>query len=270
MKHKLILLLFTVPLFFLQSCQIDTGLAPTQSGIAGVVHFQNEWPETTDEVMVVASTKFPPTSLEEIIMSEPLPTFVDSASFVIWTNPQTFQAVGVVWKEKGQPWDVTNIIGIYFPTSDHFSPGMVTIPDRNTLVDSISIDANLANARLRVDSAIKGMLRVKGDWPDGAESVLVIASKTVLPTSLLDIVFGAPIVAGFDSTAYSLSLQPGTYRLIGSLVTETGKSIGVESIKGIYRKNPGDFLPGSVVVPTDTTVAENIDITLNFESGLLP
>ena len=61
-----------------------------------------------------------------------------------------------------------------------------------------------------------------------------------------------------------------TGRLIGSLVTETGKSIGVESIKGIYRKNPGDFLPGSVVVPTDTTVAENIDITLNFESGLLP
>lgn len=270
MLRKLILLLFTAPLFMLSTCRIDTGLAPTQSGIAGVVHFQNEWPESTDEVMVVASTKFPPTSLEEIIMSEPLPTFVDSTSFVIWTNPQTFQAVGVVWKEKDQPWDVTNIIGIYFPTSDHFSPGTVTIPDKNTLVDSITIDANLNNARLRVDSAIKGMLRVKGDWPGGAESVLVVASKTVLPTSLLDIVFGAPIAAGFDSTTYSLSVQPATYRLIGALVTETGKSIGIESIKGLYRKNPGDFLPGAIAVPTDTTVAENIDITLDFESGLLP
>jgi len=270
MTYKLILLPFAALLVILSTCTIDTGLAPTQSGITGVVHFQNGWPKTTGEVMVVASTKFPPTSLEEIIMSEPLPTFVDSASFVIWTNPQTFQAVGVVWKEKDQPWDVTNIIGIYFPTSDHFSPGVVTIPDRNTLVDSISIDANLANARLRVDSAIQGTLRVKGDWPSGAESVLVVASKTILPTSLLDVVFGSPIEAGFDSTAYSLSLQPGTYRLVGALVTETGKSIGIESIKGLYRKNPGDFLPGSIVVPTDTTVATNIDITLDFESGLLP
>ncbi len=252
------------------SCQIDTGLAPTQSGIAGVVYFHNQWPEQTDEVIVVASTKFPPTSLEDIIMSEPLPTFVDSASFVIWTNPQTFQAVGVIWKEKDQPWDVTNIIGIYFPTDDHFSPGSVTIPDRKTLIDSLIIEADMDNARLRVDSAIQGILRVKGEWPDGAESVLVVASKTVLPTSLLDVVFSSPIAAGFDSTLYSLSVQPATWRLVGALVTEADKGIGIESIKGIYRKKPGDFLPGAVAVSTDTTVITNIDITLDFESGLLP
>lgn len=269
MTHKILLLLLNIILLATFSCDIDTGLAPTKSGISGVIHFQNEWPQETDEVMVVASTKFPPTSLEEIIMSEPLPTFVDSASFTIWTNPQTFKAVGVVWKEKDQPWDVTNIIGIYFPTDDHFSPGAVSIPDRETLVESINIEANLENARLRVDSAIQGMLRINGDWPAGAENVLVVASKTILPTSLLDIVFSSPIEVGFDSLAYYLSVQPGTYRLLGALVTEKDQNIGINSIKGIYKKKPSDFLPGSVVVQTDTTIIENIDIILDFESGPL-
>ena len=270
MHQKLIFIITSIVVIAMLSCQVDTGLAPTQSGISGIIHFQNEWPDETDQVMVVASTKFPPTSLDEIIMSEPLPTFVDSASFVIWTNPQKFQAVGVIWKEKNQPWDVTNIIGIYFPTDDHFSPGSVTIADRNTIVDSINIEANLDNARLRVDSAIQGKLYVNGDWPDGAESVLVVASKTILPTSLLDVVFSSPIEAGFDSLDYSISVQPANYRLLGGLVTEAGQSIGIESIKGIYYKKPGDFLPGSIVVPTDTTIVSDIDITLDFESGLLP
>ena len=270
MRSKLKVLFFSIFLLALLSCDVDTGLKPTQSGISGVIYFQNEWPDVTDEVRVVAATKFPPSSLEEIIMSEPLPIFVDSASFVIWTNPESFQAVGVVWKEKDQPWDVTNIIGIYFPTNDHFSPGSVRIPDKNTIIDSINIDADLSAARKHVNSAIQGMLRVKGEWPDGAESVLVVASKTVLPTSLLDIVFGSPIKAGFDSLSYAISVQPATYRLLGALVTESGKSIGIESIKGIYRKRPSDFLPGSVAVPTDTTIISNIDITLDFESGLLP
>ncbi len=264
MRHKTILLLLSLIILFQFACKVDTGLEPTQSGIAGVIHFKNEWPETTDQVVVVAATKFPPTSLDEIIMSEPLATFVDSTSYVIWTNPETFQAVGVVWKEKDQPWDVTNIIGIYFPTDDHFTPGSVTIPDRKSFVDTIDIEADLDHARPYVASAITGTLRANGEWPPDAESVLVIASKSVLPTSLLDIIFSAPIEAGFDSTTYTLSLQPGTYRLIGALLTETGKSIGVESIKGLYKKNPGDFFPGSVAIPTDTTVVSGIDITLDF------
>lgn len=252
------------------NCDVDTGLEPTRSGLAGTIYFEESWPENTDQVMVVAAKVFPPSDLEDIIMSEPLQTFVDTIDYEIWTNPGTFQAVGVVWKEIDQPWDVTNIIGIYFPTDDRFSPGNVTIPDRETLVDSIDINADLSLARHYVESTINGQLSVNGEWPETAENVLVVASQTILPTGLLDIVFGVPIQAGFDSTLYSLTVQPGTYRLIGALVTETDSPVGIESIKGIYRKNPGDFFPGSVVIPSDTTVVENINITIDFESGLLP
>lgn len=270
MSAKFGYLLLALWLFTFLHCDVETGLEPTRSGISGTVYFSDEWPSSTDEVMVVAATTFPPTTLNDIIMSEPLPTFVDSASYVIWANPATFEAVGVVWKQVDQPWDVTNIIGIYFPTSDHFSPGQVTITNRGTLVDSVDIEADLSNARLDVDSAIEGTLRIQGEWPANAQHVLMVASQTVLPTSLLDITFGVPIEAGFDSTMYSLSVQPGTYRLIGSLVVQEGESLSIESIKGIYRKKAGDVLPGSVVVPTDTTRVSGIDITLDFEGGLLP
>lgn len=268
--QKLMPLVLLILLLLSLSCNVPTGLEPTKSGIAGSIFFKNAWPNETDQVIVVASTVFPPTSLEDIIMSEPLQTNVDTARYVIWSNPETFAAIGVVWKEKNQPWNVTNIIGIYFPTADHFSPGKVSIPDRNTLIDSINIDADLSLARRKVDSAIEGMLRVNGEWPAAAQSVLMVASKTILPTSLLDITFGSPIDAGFDSTAYSLSVQPDTYRLIGALVIEENEPIGFNSIKGIFKKNPSDFFPSSVIVANDTTRVANIDITLDFESGLIP
>ncbi|MBN1481091.1 hypothetical protein EH223_01380 [candidate division KSB1 bacterium] len=263
MLKKLILLCFFPLLIFF--CDVPTGLKPTQSGIAGTVFFKNEWPKQTDEVMVVAATVFPPTSLEDIIMSEPLDTFVDSANYVIWTNPEAFAAVGVVWKEKEQPWEVTNIIGIYFPTDDKFTPGSVTIPDRNTLVDSINIEADLSVARRKVDSVIEGTLTLTDEWWDGAEYVLVIAAKTILNPGLLDLTFGFPMEANFDTTTYSLPVQPGTYVAIGAIVTEKGQPIGTESIKGFYKKKASDRLPTIVKIPTDTTRISNIDITIDYD-----
>lgn len=245
-------------------CGQERGLEPTRSGLSGTVFFNKTWPEATDEVMVVAALKFPPTTITEIVTSEPLPNFVDKADFIIWTPPQTFAAVGVVWKEKNQPWDVTNIIGIYFPTDNHFAPGSVAIPDKNTLVEGIEIQADLSKARLRVSSGIEGTLQATGVWPAEATQVLMIASPSILPTSLLDIAFGIPIPAGFDSTHYSLTLQPGVYRLIGALLIEENKPIGIESIKAIYKKKPTDFLPGSVALPTDTTLVTNVNLTLEF------
>ncbi len=268
--QKLMSTLIILSLLYIFSCEAPTGLEPTRSGISGSIFFAGDWPEETDQVIVVASTVFPPTSLVEIVMSEPLETHVDTAHYTIWENPADFSAIGVVWKEKDQPWDVTNIIGIYFPTDDHFSPGRVSIPDRETRVDSINIEADLSLARRKVDSAIEGTLTISGDWPEDAQSILMIASTTILPTSLLDIIFGAPIEVGFDSTAYSLSVQPNTYRLIGALLIQKDEPISFDSIKGVYKKKPSDFFPSSVSVPTDTTRAAGIDITIDFESGLLP
>lgn len=264
MIKKLIVWLIAAVSLGLMTCDIDRGLAPTRSGISGTVYYLKEWPKNTDIVMVVGATRFPPTSINDIIMSEPIAAFTDSAEYVIYAPPITFEAVGVVWKEVNQPWDVTNIIGIYFPTDNYFSPGKVTVPNNNTMVSGINIRADLSKARRKVDSAIQGMLRIKGAWPANAEQVLMVASPSILPGSLLDITFGTPIAAGFDSTTFSISVQPGTYRLIGALLIEQGRAIGVESIKAIYKKRPTDLLPAAVAVPTDTTVVRGINLTLDF------
>lgn len=248
----------------LAACESDPGLEPTRSGFSGTIRFVNEWPETTDQVVVVAATKFPPATTSDIVLGEPLPIGVDSVDYTIYSPPLEFSAVGVVWKERDQPWDVTNIIGIYFPTANKFSPGSITIPDRSTLVRGIDMVADLSLARRYVLSGISGMLRVKGSWPEKATSVIVAASYPALPTGLLDVVLGTPIPAPFDSSRYELTLPPATYRLIGALVLEEGASIGLTSLRGLYYANPDDFIPGSITLTSDTMRLEGVDITLDF------
>ena len=268
MKYSFFILGFAT--VFIAACEIDTGLEPTRSGFQGTIYFTNEWPEETDEVRVVAATTFPPSAITELTMSEPLPLYQDTVDYKIYTNPQTFKAVGVVWKQKDEPWDVTNIIGIYFPTEDHFTPGQVTVAKNNAMVDSINVQADLSRARLAVESAISGTLNVSGEWPPGAQSVIVAASEKLLPTSLLDIVFAMPIKAGFESAPYSLNVQPGKYALIGALVIESGKSISMQSVAGYYKKKPTDIMPGSVVVADDTSHVEDINITITFGTSFFP
>ncbi len=252
-------------------CGLDSGLEPTRSGFRGTVRFKNNWPEQTDQLMVVAATKFPPTAITEIVMGDPLPLFVDSAEYAVYTPPAKFAAVGVVWKEKNQPWDVTNIIGFYFPTEDHWTPGSVEIKNRDSMVDSVDIVADLSKAKRKVASTLEGTLKVQGTWPSAAQSVL-IAALTALPSpksSLLDVSFGIPIIAGFDSTVYIMSIQPGTYLLITALVIEENAPIGLQSIRGIYKKKPTDFF-SPVTVPTDTSHIKDINITIDFSASPFP
>ncbi|MBD3376168.1 hypothetical protein GF406_14120 [candidate division KSB1 bacterium] len=245
-------------------CDVDQGLEPTQSGFSGTVHFSAPWPEETDQVLVVASKVFPPSSLEDLVLGEPLPLNVDSVQYTLYTNPLDFAAVGVVWKQKNQPWDVTNIIGIYFSGNDKFSPSPVVIPDRQAMITDIDINADLSRAKFAVSSAIKGTISTEGQWPETAQSVLIIASKNILPTGLLDIQFSPPIEPGFESTEYTFTVQPGTYRLIAMLLLEENVPLGVESIKGFYRSNPASPFPGSVTVASDSSVVDNIDMILDF------
>ena len=260
----LVLLLFFSGLVV---CTVDKGLEPTQSGFSGTLFFENDWPENTDQIIVVAATRFPPTEISDIILGSPLPLYQDTVDYALYIAPQDFAAVGVVWKQKEQAWDVTNIIGLYLSPDNRFQPAPVRVPDRNTLVTGIDIQADLSKAKRAVDSRLHGKLRTNGDWPPAAESVLVFTSQVLIPSSLMDIQFGQPIPAPFDSTNYSLTVQPGTYRLIGALLLERGVPLGVQSIRGLYYRNPGDLFPATVKVPTDTSVIHSIDIAIDLNNS---
>ncbi len=260
------LLVLFIPFF---ACEVDTGLTPLHSGFKGTVHFTEPWPEDTDQVLVAAAKRFPPTTMEDIVLSEPLPLFQDSASYQVFTPPQLFEAVGVVWKQKNEPWDVTNIIGLYFTGSNRFQPGSVTIATRKDMIPDIDITADLSKARRNVNSGITGRIFIQGEWPETVTSVLVVASSKLIPQSLLDIQFGFPMTTPFDTTMYRLSLQPRTYPLIGVLALETDQPISLSSLRGIYYESPGDLFPGTITLPDDSTVVGGVDITANLAVPLL-
>jgi hypothetical protein len=264
--HYWTLLVLFIPIF---ACDVDTGLKPLHSGFKGTVHFAEPWPEDTDQVLVAAAKRFPPTTLEDIVLSEPLPLFQDSASYQVFTPLQTFEAVGVVWKQKNEPWDVTNIIGLYFTGANRFQPGSVVIGTRQEMISNIDITADLSKARRTVNSGIAGRIVIEGEWPETVTSVLVVASSKLIPQSLLDIQFGFPITTPFDTTMYRLSLQPGTYPLIGVLALETDQNISLSSLRGIYYETPGDLFPGTITLSDDSTVVEGVDITANLAVPLL-
>ncbi|MDZ7725611.1 MAG: hypothetical protein U5R06_23005 [candidate division KSB1 bacterium] len=259
---KVILLLGSI--LFIMSCDIDPGLEPTHSGFTGTVYFSHEPPSGTDKVMVVAVRNFPPSGVTDLITGPSLSLSSDSATYEFYTPEGTYEAVGVVWKEQGQAWSISNIIGIYFPTSDYFTPGQVHIGSSTTVVESIDINADFSRAAPASNSGIRGTLNVKGEWPPSALSVPLAASQGGLPTSLLDIEFGLPIQAGFKSASYSLSLPPGTYNLVGALLVKKDKPVGLESLAGYYKNIPTSVLPSAVTIETDTSWVEPVDINLFF------
>lgn len=263
-KRLFTIILIILSVLLILSCDTDPGLEPTESGISGTITFTGDWPENTDEVTVVAATKFPPSSLEEIVLSEPLPLGRDSVDYVIYHPPLDFAAVGVVWKEKDQPWDVTNIIGIYFPPEDGpgLNPAGVSIPDKNTLVSSIDITAELDKAKPAVDSYIRGTLNVEGEWPANATTLIMWAAKEFSNNlTLTDIIFGNPLPVGFDSLAYAFKAQPGSYRAFGALVLLEDEPIStINILQGLYVP----ALTDPINVKSDTSVVNNIDITLLF------
>ena len=251
-------------LLVLFSCEIDQGLAPLHNGIQGTITFRGEWPENTDQVLVVASTDFPPQGIAQLDMGEPLPTGVDSCEYTVYLPPGLYRAVGVVWKEQGYEWNVNNIIGVYFVGEDFLAPGQVNVP-KNTVVSNVNIVANFKRARSHFESSISGTLYFHGQWPEGAEDLFVVASLapfsfTKLP-NLLDLYISSALPVGLDSVDYEISVPPDTYSFLAVVVLERDVPIGLSSIKGI-RGEP--FWGGAIVVPNDTARVTDIDITVDF------
>ncbi|NLP12257.1 hypothetical protein GX408_17800 [bacterium] len=251
-------------LLALCACSLDQGLQPTRSGFSGTIRFKNAWPEQTDQVLVVAATQFPPSAITDIVMSDPLPLHRDSVEYTLFTTPQSFAAVGVVWKEKKQPWDVTNLIGLYFDGDNPFNPGKVHVRSRDQLVENINIEADLSKAKRKVASGIDGLLRIHGAWPAASQSLLMVASQPIVPFGLLDVSLGQPMEVPFDSSRFFLNLQPGTYRLVGALLIEKGVDIGLTSVVGLYYKKAGDLFPGAITIANDSTIIRGVTIHIDF------
>ena len=153
------------------------------------------------------------------------------------------------------------IIGLYFEEGSQLVPGEVTVRD-NRMTRDINMTAQMSRARTHYESAITGTLTFTGDWPETIESVYVVASLEPLSIiqlpGLLDLYIGdaVPIPTDQNTADYRINVPPDTYEFVAIIAFESNGAIGLESIKGTY--------DSKITIPDNTTVIENIDITVAY------
>ena len=255
------------------NCSIDHGLEPIHSKIGGKIFFQGDAPSGTDEIRVAVIKDFPPRAINELFFSDQIPFAEDTVAWEIYMSPGRYAAVVVVWKEKRQSWNLSDIIGLHGGTfiGDMLIPTYlpVTIPDEMSVIDDIDIQANLN--RVNRDAAIEGTVTFTGEWPENTGIVGIGAFVDIPePGNLIDYFF--------KNVALDYTVPPFvpeyTYRLrvastLGTLgyisVIWIDKTFDLTSIKdiGFYRDPENPDLPGSVPLAQNAT-SGGIDITVNF------
>ncbi|MFQ5824116.1 MAG: hypothetical protein ACE5JB_08695 [bacterium] len=265
-------LFFSLLLYLIiASCSIDHGInaildVPT---IRGKVIFQGEKPENTEWVVVVASRDFPPSDLIELSLSqsEILDLNSDTVAYkIILPNFGSYAAVGAVWKGKGEPLALSDVLGIYGVSvaKGLFFPDTVTVSPEHPVADSIEIIADYS----RVDrgAVIRGRITYSGRWPDNTE-IMGIAAFKQRPQNLIEFLNVSAInislpfnVPHFD---YKLAIPPGTYGYIVLLWKAKGTDFTDFEEIGFYETEPGSAIPGEVTVAKGDTV-HGIDILIDF------
>jgi hypothetical protein len=110
----------------------------SNGSISGKIKFIGNWPEQVENLMVIASTQFPPESLLDFAFSNLLPAYVDSIDYFIPAAPDTYQAVGAVIKLVDQSWALENIVGLLFkPNSLELQEVIVT--DEESQVKGVNL-----------------------------------------------------------------------------------------------------------------------------------
>ncbi|MCU0644047.1 MAG: hypothetical protein MUC94_07265 [bacterium] len=244
------------------SCEMDHGIEPIRSGISGTIHYVGDWPQNTAEVRIVAATKFPPTDLNDLIIGDILATGGDSAAYTFYLDPGEYY-LGLVWRKRNAAWGIQSIFGIYLEQGNPFSPGLIAVPDQKTIINGKDITADFAHAKRATTSSISGTVKFNGNWPQNVENFMVIASTQFPPQSLLDFAFSSLLPANVDSTNFSISAAPDTYRAIGVVIKIVDKPWALDNIVGILLK-PGSFELQEIVVPTDTSQIAGVNINVYF------
>lgn len=235
-------------------CDGDHGIAPLRSTISGTVTFLGDWPEATAQVVIVASTRFPPTAFTDLILSEPLPIGVSQYDYDLYVPPGTYQLVGVAWRGEDEAWDVNSLVGQYTQ--------QVVVATESSQATGIDITVNFTRG------TISGSVTFQGDWPENAEEVRVVVYQTYPPASFfLMSGYSDPIPLGVSAHGYTVSLAPGTYEWVIVVWRPAGKFWGPdvfpEGYLGMYTSPSDTTRPGQVVVQ-QAKVSAGINIAVDF------
>ena len=237
------------------SCQKDHGLEPVRSGISGTIKYIGDWPPNTAEVRVVATIKFPPADINDLIIGDILPLNEDSTNYTFYLEPGDYY-LGLVWRAKEAAWGIQSIFGIYFEPGNPFSPGLINIPDKTTIISNKNIDADFSKAKIASPSSISGKITFSGEWPEQVEGFMVIATTVFPPETLLDFSFSSMLPAYIDSTEYLIPASPGTYKAITVVLKFKDMPWALENIVGLSLEE--------VIITNEDSQIKNVNLQVNF------
>jgi len=257
-------------------CDIDHGLYPIRYAIKGkVIFLKGEPPANTDRVEVFALKEFPPKDPQNFLylgQSGPLDFHRgNEIEYEIQVSRTTYQLIGVLWKEKGQDWSLTGLLGFYTGGFQSIFPDSVVISKEHPVAENVDIYANWEV--VSKDASISGNIHYAGDWPEDTQ-LLLLAIYPKKPSSefqyLLfeNVDYSQPI--GVESSSYRLVVNGGIYNYV--VLYWVGKQIKklTDLVElGFYEspQNPGQ--PGRVEVSSGGHV-ENIDIHVDFNKIQFP
>lgn len=263
------------PFFLLLSCNIDHGLEPIQTRIKGIVEFSGPAPgEQVAEVRVAATKNFPPQNLTtDLLYSNQLEIRREqsgsySVPFEIAAPPGAYPAIGVLWRESGKSWEITNILGIYTDPAA-LAPKKVVVDEDHPVVDSVIIGADWTLAQRT--SFLEGDIYFKGEWPEDTE-ILALGVFPIIPNpgnpleflTLQALDIAIPLFRS-EPFHYRTRVPAGTFRFIA--VFWKGKSGGLFDIRaiGFHACANDSTIPRPVVVAENST-ASGIDISVDLSS----
>ncbi len=114
-----------------------------------------------------------------------------------------------------------------------------------------------------IRSNVQGTITYSGEWPAPAAEVRLVTATKFPPSGVGDLIIGESIPLTGDSYDYNFYLKPGTYDLIGVAWREQNSIWDIISICGIYFSGDDSLAPGEIVIPSDTSQINNIDIFVN-------
>jgi hypothetical protein len=257
------------------SCDYDHGMDPVRSRIRGEVIFNNTpAPEHVREVAFVAVKKLPPDNLlTDVVFSDPLPINIDpnrvapdTVRFDIVADMGHYDAAGVLWRRKGEAWDIANILGLY-TLPGQITPQTIELTAEQPVADSVIVNANWDLAKR--DAIIEGDITFEDDWPANTEIVAVTFFPIVPRTQFDYIVFLKALdinVKKFVKTYhYRTAVTSGEYKFIALFWFGKGGSLANIRAVGFHSCPTDSLRPRPVSVAPGATLS-GVDFNVRFSS----
>jgi len=226
-----------LPLFLVWAgCSYDHGVDPVPTRITGDIIFSGPTPpDHVREASVVVVKKIPPDNLlNDLIISDPLtfdpqklPGVDDTVHYELVANPGTYAAAGVLWRKKGQPWDIANILSLYIDLQKlAFIEIVVTAEQPIAKVDMIA-DWTLA----RRDAIMSGNIKFKNGWRQDTD-FFVLGLYSTIPPQEKGEEYVIPFLSG--GAAFKLIFQSTPVKSIPYSI-EVNSEVGSGIDKGKYK-----------------------------------